>query len=234
MTGPQPDGAETPRVDRRVRLVTAASQLFSERAYDEVTTTEIARRAGVAYGLIAHHFTNKRGLYLATIRAAGEALRTLQETPPEGETPAERLRDAISRHITYMDRHAAGFLTLIRGGNGSDPEVRAIIEDLRWQGALRILDALGAEHPVHPVLRASMRGWVGYLDELIVDHIQHHDVPQEHLVRLATSALTATLRTTCSVTPDAGIAPATVDRLEDTSAGTPGPTTKRRAREGTP
>ncbi|MEU4820731.1 TetR/AcrR family transcriptional regulator [Actinomadura sp. NPDC023710] len=213
MTGPRLDGTRTPRIDRRARLITAASQLFSERAYDEVTTTEIAGRAGVAYGLIAHHFTNKRGLYLATIRAAGEALQTLQETPPDGETPAERLRNAISRHIAYMDRHAAGFLTLIRGGNGSDPEVRAIIEELRWQGALRILNALGVDQPVHPVLRASMRGWVGYLDELIVDHIHHHDIPREDLVRLTISALTATLRTAWSITPDIGIAPATVDLL---------------------
>ena len=213
MTGPHLDGTRTPRIDRRARLITAASQLFSERAYDEVTTTEIASRAGVAYGLIAHHFTNKRGLYLATIRAAGEALQTLQETPPDGETPAERLRYAISRHIAYMDRHAAGFLTLLRGGNGSDPEVRAIIEELRWQGALRILNALGVDQPVHPVLRASMRGWVGYLDELIVDHIHHHDIPREDLVRLTISALTATLRTAWSITPDIGIAPATVDLL---------------------
>ncbi|MGC4952172.1 TetR/AcrR family transcriptional regulator [Actinomadura citrea] len=213
MTGPRLDGTRTPRIDRRARLITAASQLFSERAYDEVTTTEIAGRAGVAYGLIAHHFTNKRGLYLATIRAAGEALQTLQETPPDGETPAERLRNAIGRHIAYMDRHAAGFLTLIRGGNGSDPEVRAIIEKLRWQGALRILNALGVDQPVHPVLRASMRGWVGYLDELIVDHIHHHDIPREDLVRLTISALTATLRTAWSITPDIGIAPATVDLL---------------------
>ncbi|WP_329086697.1 TetR/AcrR family transcriptional regulator [Actinomadura citrea] len=213
MTGPRLDGTRKPRIDRRARLITAASQLFSERAYDEVTTTEIAGRAGVAYGLIAHHFTNKRGLYLATIRAAGEALQTLQETPPDGETPAERLRNAISRHIAYMDRHAAGFLTLIRGGNGSDPEVRAIIEELRWQGALRILNALGVDQPVHPVLRASMRGWVGYLDELIVDHIHHHDIPREDLVRLTISALTATLRTAWSITPDIGIAPATVDLL---------------------
>ncbi|WP_433172534.1 TetR/AcrR family transcriptional regulator [Actinoallomurus sp. CA-150999] len=213
MTSPHLDDTKTPRTDRRAKLITAASQLFSERAYDEVTTTEIAKRAGVAYGLIAHHFTNKRGLYLATIHAAAEELQALQTTPPDGETPAEQLRNAISRHITYMDRHAAGFLTLIRGGNGSDPEVRAIIEDLRWQGALRILNALGVDHPVHPVLRASMRGWVGYLDELIVDHIHHHDIPQEHLVQLTIAALTATLRTAYSITPDIGIAPATIDIL---------------------
>ncbi|HEX2316321.1 MAG TPA: hypothetical protein VHJ17_21445, partial [Thermomonospora sp.] len=46
---------------------------------------------------------NKRGLYLATINAAAERLRALHETPPEGGTPLARFRNAIARHIAYMD-----------------------------------------------------------------------------------------------------------------------------------
>ncbi|GLY83244.1 TetR/AcrR family transcriptional regulator [Actinoallomurus iriomotensis] len=205
--------SEARHTDRRGRLIRAASQLFSERAYDEVTTTEIAARAGVAYGLIAHHFSNKRGLYLATIQAAAEDLQVVQATPPEGDGPAEQLRNAIDRHIAYMDHRAAGFLALMRAGNGSDPEVRAIVEDLRWQGAVRVLHALGVDGPVHPLLRAAMRGWVGYLDELIIDHIRHHDVDRADLVRLAADALVTTLRTAYSIAPGAGVDPATVDLL---------------------
>lgn len=213
MNAPRSGVAKAPRIDRRARLIKAASQLFAERAYDEVTTTEIAERAGVAYGLIAHHFTNKRGLYLATIHAAAEDLRAVQATPPLGDVPADRLRNAIDRHIDHMDQRAAGFLALMRAGSGSDPEVHAIVEDLRWQGAVRILRALGVDGPVHPLLRAAMRGWVGYLDELIIDHIHHHDVDRAHLVRLAADALVATLRTAYSVTPGIGVDPATIDLL---------------------
>ena len=43
----------TPPADRRRRLVDAARALFAERPYDQVTTTAIAKRAGVAYGLLA-------------------------------------------------------------------------------------------------------------------------------------------------------------------------------------
>ena len=49
----------------------------------------------VAYGLIAHHFGNKRGLYLATIRAAADRLRVVHEAEPEGAAPGERLRDGV-------------------------------------------------------------------------------------------------------------------------------------------
>jgi AcrR family transcriptional regulator len=222
MASPHADDIGTPRTGRRARLITAASQLFSERAYDEVTTAEIASRAGVAYGLIAHHFTNKRGLFLATIHAAAEDLRTVQAAPPGGGTPAEQLRNAISRHVSYMDQHAAGFLTLMRGGNGSDPEVRAIIEDLRWEGATRILLALGVNGPVRPLLRAAMRGWVGYLDELIIDRIHHHDVPQADLVQLGAAALTATLRTAHGIDPGIGIDAATIDLLAAGTGTAPG------------
>ena len=95
------------RPDRRQMLIDAAAELFADRAYDEVTTTEIARRAGVAYGLIAHHFGNKRGLYLATIRAAADRLRVVHEAEPEGAAPGERLRDALDRHIAFMEDNAA-------------------------------------------------------------------------------------------------------------------------------
>lgn len=202
------------RPDRRALLIQAAAELFTERPFDEVTTTEIARRAGVAYGLIAHHFGNKRGLYLATLRAAAERLRGVHEVAPEGDTPGEQLRDALGRHIAFMEDNAAGFLAVMRGGHGSDPEVRGIVEDLRWQGALRVLDALGAAAPARPVLRTAMRGWVGSLDEMVVDHLRHRDVPRDRLVSLAAATLAAALRTAAAEDPECGLDPGVVDRLD--------------------
>lgn len=200
------------RIDRRAQLIRAANELFSERAYDEVTTTAIAKRAGVAYGLIAHHFTNKRGLYLATIQAAAERLRLVQETPPAGDTPAAQLNDALTRHVAYIEANAGGFLALMRGGNGSDPDVRAIIEDLRWQGARRLLNGLGIDQ-VTPALRTTMRGWVGYLDEIIIDHLNHHDLARKDLVTLATTTLAAALRAAYTLDPSMRIGPELIDQL---------------------
>ncbi|MBO2449606.1 TetR/AcrR family transcriptional regulator [Actinomadura barringtoniae] len=180
-------------VDRRARLIEAAGELFIERAYDEVTTTEIAKRAGVAYGLIAHHFENKRGLYLATIRAAADRLREVRDAPVEGETPEEQLRNGIRRHIEFIEANSDGFLAIVRGGLGSDAEVREIVEGSRWEGAQRILGALSIGEPVPPLLRATMRAWVGYLDELILDRLAHEDVPVERLVESAAATLIAAL-----------------------------------------
>jgi AcrR family transcriptional regulator len=204
----------TTQPDRRAQLIHAASGLFSQRAYDEVTTTEIAQRAGVSYGLIAHHFGNKRGIYLAVINAAADQLRAIHDTPLAG-TPSQQLRAAIDRHIRYIERHAAGFLALMRGGNGSDPDVRAIIDNLRWAGAQRILHALGVDNPP-PTLRTAMHGWVGYLDEMLIDRLLHHDVPREHLVELAAATLSTTLRTATALDPCTGLTADTLNTLTST------------------
>ncbi|TDD70296.1 TetR/AcrR family transcriptional regulator [Actinomadura darangshiensis] len=209
------------RPDRRAMLIEAAAELFTERAFDEVTTTEIAKRAGVAYGLIAHHFGNKRGLYLATLRAAADRLRAVHEVVPRGDTPGAQLRDALDRHIAFMEANAAGFLAVTRGGNGSDPEVRGIVEDLRWQGARRLLDALGAAAPVRPVLRTTMRGWVGYLDEIVIDHLRHRDVPRERLVSLAAATLAAALRAAAAEDPETGLGSAVLDLLDGEDGAQP-------------
>lgn len=200
-----------PKTGRRDQLIRAAGELFAERAYDEVTTTEIARRAGVAYGLIAHHFDNKRGLYLATVRASADRLRSVRDRPPRGDTQTARLRDAVGRHIRYIEANSAEFLSVMRGGNGSDPEVRAIVDELRWEAAARIAGALGVGEPLPPTLRIALRGWVGFLDEMLIDRLEHRDVSRARMVELAVAALVTAMRTAAVLDPGCGLDPDAID-----------------------
>jgi hypothetical protein len=55
--------------------------------------------------------------------------------------------------------------------------------------------------PVPATLRTAMHGWVGYLDEMMIDRITHGDVDGEALVDLAVSALVATLRSATEIDP---------------------------------
>jgi AcrR family transcriptional regulator len=193
------------RTDRRARLVNAASELFTERAYDEVTTVEIAKRAGVAYGLIAHHFINKRGLYLETVRAAADRLRAVRDTAPAGDTLLEKVRDAIGRTIRYIDKNSAQFAALMHGGLGSDPEVQAIIEELRWESAQHVLAELGVSDPVSPILRTAMAGWVGYLYAVVLERLVHPEVPQHDLIELVAGTLVSSLRMVVEFDPNSGL-----------------------------
>ena len=186
--------------DRRQLIVHAARRLFTSRPYDQVTTSEIAKDAGVAYGLIAHHFENKRGLYLAvTNEIATEIAGVHLTAPPADATPVEALRHALRNHIAYIDSNSDSFVALLRGALGADPEHQAAIERLRWLGAQRILAALGIAEPVPAVLRTSMHGWVGFLDEMMIDRITHRDIEADALVELATATLLTTLRTVAAL-----------------------------------
>lgn len=53
---------------RRQRVLDEATRLFSERGYAAVSTSEVARAAGVAEGSVFHYFGSKQEL----LRAVGE------------------------------------------------------------------------------------------------------------------------------------------------------------------
>ena len=53
---------------RRQQIIDAARVLYSDRPYDDVSTSELAEAAGVARGLINHYFGDKRELFLAVMR----------------------------------------------------------------------------------------------------------------------------------------------------------------------
>jgi AcrR family transcriptional regulator len=201
-----------PSPDRRRLLITAARTLFSSRPYERVTTTEIAKQAGVAYGLIAHHFKNKHGLYLAVMNDISAELAAEHDAPLEGDTLAGQLRNALTRHVHYIDQNAAGFTAMMRGGLGTDDDFRSMLDALRWAGAARILRAIGVPDPPPATLRSAMRAWVAYFDELMLDRIEQDSLTVENLVELAATALQASLATTLELDPEIHLLPE-VDQL---------------------
>lgn len=48
--------------EKRERLLAAARELFAERGFDDTSTQQIAKAAGVSEGILFHHFRSKRGL----------------------------------------------------------------------------------------------------------------------------------------------------------------------------
>ncbi|OBC17156.1 TetR family transcriptional regulator [Mycobacterium sp. 852013-50091_SCH5140682] len=208
-------GAKSAVTDRRQSIIDAARHLFATRPYDRVTTSEIAKNAGVAYGLIAHHFENKRGLYLAVMNEIAEEIAAVQLSLPPADTAlVDQLRHALRSHIAYIDSYSGSFVALLRGALGADAEHQAAVERLRWIGAQRILLALGIADPIPPVLRAAMHGWVGYLDEMMIDRITHRDIDADALVELAAAALVTTLKTTAAIEPSIVYSPEVLDAFE--------------------
>ena len=74
--------------DRRARILDAALTEFSDKGYAAASTNAIAERAGVAKGLVFHHFGSKEDLFVAVADDVIAGLapifeKTMREAPPD-------------------------------------------------------------------------------------------------------------------------------------------------------
>src|SRR3954453_22350205 len=116
--------------ERRAQILRVAAQLFSERNYDAVSTSEVAQEAGVARGLVNHYFRTKRELYVEVVRSMLEVPDDLfpASTGDESERLAV-LSDAVDRWLRTVKANRGTWLACIGAhGFGHDPELQTVRE----------------------------------------------------------------------------------------------------------
>jgi AcrR family transcriptional regulator len=91
-----PKAARVESLTTKARIRAAALALFAERGVGGTSLREVARAAGVAPGLVVHHFGSKAGLQEAVEDLIVDLLREALESVPPVGTPAAvgRGRDA--------------------------------------------------------------------------------------------------------------------------------------------
>lgn len=129
---------------RREQLLSCAAQLFAERPYAQVSTTELAERAGIARGLLNHYFGTKRELYLEVVR------RMLAVPPVEAVQVTGTLRARVERGVDWfleaVGTHGQTFLAITgSGGLGDDPDIEALLDEADDQVARRVLEVVGLD-----------------------------------------------------------------------------------------
>ena len=76
----------------RLRVIEAAIECIAEDGFDRATTTRIARRAGVTWGLLQHQFGDKASLLEAVVDLVLErGLEIAREAPIPDEGMAQRV-----------------------------------------------------------------------------------------------------------------------------------------------
>ncbi len=100
--------------------------------------------------------------------------------------PAQRLLEGLSRYLSFVERHAPAYSTLLRGGIGSDPEVAAVIEETRQALLARIIRGIGE---VDLTLRLTLRGWIGFVEATSLEWLDHRDLDREAMLSLWASSL---------------------------------------------
>lgn len=157
--------------ERRNRLLELGLELFSRRAYDDISTDDIAAAAGVSKGLLYHYFAGKRGYYEATI--AEVARRVSHAVTLESQLPlSAAVTRALQRFVDFVANNAVMYRAMLRGGVGADDQVQRIVEGVR-QGVCRdVLERAGVTSPA-PQLRTALYGWVGLAEATALDWVSH-------------------------------------------------------------
>ncbi|MGK5682516.1 TetR/AcrR family transcriptional regulator [Actinoplanes sp. URMC 104] len=184
---------------RREQILSVAVRLFGESGYAAVSTTDVARAAGVARGLVNHYFGTKKDLYLEVIRVMltvpGPAIAAL----PDGDLRT-RVDGIVSWYLDVVSRHSRSWLAAITaGGMAGDPDVDLVITQAIDGAADAVLTAVGRPSP-GPALHAMARSYVGLAVSTAREWLQRGVLTRAQVHRL----LAATLLTMVEqVFPDA-------------------------------
>jgi TetR/AcrR family transcriptional regulator, regulator of cefoperazone and chloramphenicol sensitivity len=89
----------------RERLIAAATSLFAEHGYHNVSVRDICHEAGANVAAVNYHFGGKLGLYREVVQAAIAAIREVSETKifTAPDVPAEqRLRHFVRAYLPLI------------------------------------------------------------------------------------------------------------------------------------
>ena len=164
--------------ERRRRLLAQGAELFARHAYADLSMAAIAREAGISKALLYHYFPSKQAFFVATLeQQAAELAERLAVDP--ALPPAEQLAAALDAFLGWVEEHAEGYGKLLVGA-ATHPEVRELVEAVRSQTAERILAGI-APDPAPAATRAAVRGWLWFMDGVLLDWLEHRDLGRDAL-----------------------------------------------------
>jgi len=89
-------------ISKKEALLQAAKELFGEFGYADTTFKKISERAGVALGLLTHHYGNKEKLFLAAgIDVLEQFLAVLREASAKGKTGHESVLNFCTAYLDF-------------------------------------------------------------------------------------------------------------------------------------
>ncbi|RSM68485.1 TetR/AcrR family transcriptional regulator [Actinoplanes sp. ATCC 53533] len=178
---------------RRGQILACAVRLFGERPYAEVSTTDIARAAGVARGLINHYFGTKKDLYLEVIRVMLTIPEVAVQSLPEGDLRT-RVDSSVAWFLDAVSRHSSSWLAAVNAaGTGRDADMERVLAQAEDTAADYVLITVGladvTEH--REELRGMIRAYVGLATATAKEWLNRDALTraQVHLL-LATTLLT--------------------------------------------
>jgi AcrR family transcriptional regulator len=189
--------------ERRRQLLSLGVELFAQHAYDELSMRKIARAAGISHALLYRYFPSKQSYFRAALEQAAEELRA-RTAPDASMPPWEQLVAGLEGFLELVDENALAYRQLLRS-LASAPEVRELIDEVRETTSQRILAGLFPDDAPPPKARAAVKGWLWYMDGVLLDWIEHRDLERDDVRDLLLGTLGGALAAASAV-PDAASA----------------------------
>jgi AcrR family transcriptional regulator len=183
--------------ERRRQIIAVAKGLFAQRPYSEVSTTDIAREAGVTHGLLTYHFGSKRNLYLAVLRSTlnvPKAPSPIPGTDPDLDTALE---DMTEWWLTQLESNPEMWLAVLGArGMGRDPEVEALLDGIEEQARADLVAYVSARDPAEapPELWAVAAAWQGLAEATGVEWLTRGRINREQAKLLVLESLRRLLK----------------------------------------
>lgn len=203
MVPPQPSeplASDSPRRrrlepdERREQILRCAVDLFGERPYAAVSTTEIATQAGVARGLLNHYFGTKRDLYLEVVRRM-VLLPNLFDGAAAAGTLDERVERSVEWFLDTVGAHGKTFVAVVGAeGVGLDPEVEQILAEADDIAAEQVLATLGLSPDADGRARAMIRAYGGLVKAAVREWVRDGTLTRDEVQLLLSQALLAIVR----------------------------------------
>jgi AcrR family transcriptional regulator len=173
----------------REKVLAAARELFITSKYDDVKAADIARAAGVAHGLVFHHFGSKQGLYSEVLCAIGREVLALHVNDPDVPL-GRRIRQSHAAHLSYLVAHRELALNLLLQPWGAEEPFDAVRND----GNRNLCENLGLDFE-RPAVRAVLRMYTTAADQLARDYLlSEHPFDESVVVEMLMTLLAGALR----------------------------------------
>lgn len=157
-------------------IIEAATRLFAVKGFNETSTAEVAKEAGVAQGTLFYHFKTKEGIMLEAFLGIMKTYQAgLEKAVSKARNGLEATEAILRFHFTFTETNSERFLVVLRDFPfffaHSDPENRAKVRDRIQRNVELLREALKRgrrdgsirEVPVEEtahVLRGLMHGLV--------------------------------------------------------------------------
>jgi AcrR family transcriptional regulator len=184
-------------VERRERILAAATEVFAEHGYSAASMGEIAARAGVVASVIYDHFGSKRELHIELLQLHGEALIERSITQIRGETRYELLRSSIEIFYRFVEEDPFVWRFLFRDPP-ADPEIASAWTHIqeRATAGIAMLVRSGAPHldvvlgiPADRAMLMLARATQNTTQGMAEWWWEHREVPREEIVELVVALL---------------------------------------------